>query len=490
MVSGTGGSLPMRPAEGSSVRYRGLVGGMLIALVLTLVQMTGITPAGAAEADTDIVVVGGSAVIPDDMVTHLDSCSPNGVTRISGSDRYATAAEISNSWSTTDTVFLATGLNYPDALGGGPVAALNNSPILLTQKNAVPGATNAALHRLSPSRVVLLGGTAVISTTVENDLRSRYPEVIRLAGSDRYATAAAVSKWHFTDGASTVYVATGLNYLDALVAGPRAAAENAPLLLVTSTTVPGATATELDRLNPDRIVLVGSAGVVGDNVKTELSRFAADGVTRVAGSSRYSTAAAIAAQSSGNGVFVVTSNDFPDGLAATPATHGAPIVFASTSQMNATTADAIAARTGTGCAPWVPPYPQIGSGKRIIYSNSAQRIWMIDANENLVDTYLVSGRVGIPHYATYSVFSKSVNAWAPYGGITMKYMVRFVRPNTWGNQWSYGFHSIPRYSNGQPMQTEAELGVHRSGGCVRQADAKAYALYQWANIGTTVHAIP
>ncbi len=490
MVSGTGGSLPMRPAEGRSVRYRGLAGGMLIALVLTLVQMTGITPAGAAEADTDIVVVGGSAVIPDDMVTHLDSCSPNGVTRISGSDRYATAAEISNSWSTTDTVFLATGLNYPDALGGGPVAALNNSPILLTQKNAVPGATSAALHRLSPSRVVLLGGTAVISTTVENDLRSRYPEVIRLAGSDRYATAAAVSKWHFTDGASTVYIATGLNYLDALVAGPRAAAENAPLLLVTSTTVPDATATELNRLKPDRIVLVGSAGVVGDNVKTELSRFAADGVTRIAGSSRYSTAAAIAAQSSGNGVFVVTSNDFPDGLAATPATRGAPIVFASTSQLNATTADAIAARTGTGCAPWVPPYPQIGSGKRIIYSNSAQRIWMIDANENLVDTYLVSGRVGIPHYDTYSVFSKSVNAWAPYGGITMKYMVRFVRPNTWGNQWSYGFHAIPRYSNGQPMQSEAELGFHLSGGCVRQADAKAYALYQWANIGTTVHAIP
>jgi putative cell wall-binding protein len=463
---------------------------LLIALALTLVQMTGITPAGAAEADTAIVVVGGSAVIPDDMVDHLDSCSPSGVTRIAGSDRYATAAEISKSWTTADTVFLATGLNYPDALGGGPVAALNDSPILLIQQNAVPGATNTALARLAPSRIVLLGGTAVISAAVENDLRSRFPEVVRLAGNDRYATAAAVSKWHFTGGASTVYVATGLNYLDALVAGPRAAAENAPLLLVNSTTVPAATAAELSRLNPDRIMLVGSAGVVSDDVKAKLTSYATSGVTRIAGSSRYSTAAAVAAQASGSSIFVVTSNDFPDGLAATPATHGAPIVFASASQMNATTADAIAARTGTACAPWAPPYPQVGSGRRIIYSNSAQRIWMIDANENLVDTYLVSGRVGIPHYNTYSVFSKSVNAWAPYGGITMKYMVRFVRPNTWGNQWSYGFHAIPRYSNGQPMQSEAELGFHLSGGCVRQADAKAYALYQWASIGTTVHAIP
>jgi len=137
-----------------------------------------------------------------------------------------------------------------------------------------------------------------------------------------------------------------------------------------------------------------------------------------------------------------------------------------------------------------PPYPQVGSGKRIIYSNSQQRVWLIDADETLHDTYLVSGRVGIPHYATYKVFSKSVNAWAPYGGITMKHMVRFVRPYTWGNQWSYGFHSIPRYSNGRPMQTEGQLGTHLSGGCVRQADAKAKALYEWTPIGTTVHAIP
>lgn len=137
-----------------------------------------------------------------------------------------------------------------------------------------------------------------------------------------------------------------------------------------------------------------------------------------------------------------------------------------------------------------PPYPQVGKGKRIIYSNSQQQVWLIDENEQLVDTYPVSGRVGIPHIGTYSVYSKSINAWAPYGGITMKHMVRFVRPGTWGNRWAYGFHSIPRYSNGQPMQTEDELGYFRSGGCVRQADHKAIALYAWAGIGTTVHAIP
>ena len=137
-----------------------------------------------------------------------------------------------------------------------------------------------------------------------------------------------------------------------------------------------------------------------------------------------------------------------------------------------------------------PPYPDVGKGKRVIYSNSQQRVWMIDANEQLVDTYLVSGRKGIPYTGTYTVYSKSRKAWAPYGGITMRDMVRFVRPGTWGNQWAYGFHSIPRYPNGNPMQTEDQLGTFRSGGCVRQADHKAAAMYDWASIGTTVHAIP
>ncbi len=145
---------------------------------------------------------------------------------------------------------------------------------------------------------------------------------------------------------------------------------------------------------------------------------------------------------------------------------------------------------GHEAPPTTPPYPAVGSGKRIIYSNSQHRVWLIDEGDHLVDTYLVTNKKGIPLLGTYTVFSKSVNAWAPYGGITMKHMVRFVRPGTFGNQWSYGFHSIPRYSNGRPLQTEAQLGGFGSGGCVRQADHKAAALFAWAPIGTVVHAIP
>jgi lipoprotein-anchoring transpeptidase ErfK/SrfK len=144
-----------------------------------------------------------------------------------------------------------------------------------------------------------------------------------------------------------------------------------------------------------------------------------------------------------------------------------------------------------------PPYPQIGAGtgQRIIYSNSGQQVWLINEDETLYDTYLVTGRKGIPPPGRYPVFSKSVKAYAPYGGITMKHMVRFVRPYSIIkprdgklNQWSYGFHSIPRYPDGSQLHTV--LGTFGSGGCVRQADHKAKALYEWTPIGTPVYVLP
>jgi L,D-transpeptidase catalytic domain len=140
--------------------------------------------------------------------------------------------------------------------------------------------------------------------------------------------------------------------------------------------------------------------------------------------------------------------------------------------------------------PSAPPYPAVGSGKRIIYSDSQQRVWLIDEGEALVSTYLVSGRQGIPLPGDYQVYSKSVKAYAPYGGITMANMVRFVPPGSFGNRYAYGFHAIPRYPNGQPMQTVDELGYYRSGGCIRQEEWRAVFLFGWADLGTAVHVLP
>ena len=150
--------------------------------------------------------------------------------------------------------------------------------------------------------------------------------------------------------------------------------------------------------------------------------------------------------------------------------------------------DEFVARTGT--TPPLPPYPPVptnsGSGRRIVYANQAQRVWLIEADGSVHDSYLVSGRRDTPNPGTYTVFSKSPRAWAGHGGITMNHMVRFAH----GRSLAIGFHSIPTRAGGRPLQTLAQLGTHRSAGCVRQSEDKAEALYHWAGIGTTVVVLP
>ena len=127
-----------------------------------------------------------------------------------------------------------------------------------------------------------------------------------------------------------------------------------------------------------------------------------------------------------------------------------------------------------------------GSGRRIVFSNTDQRVWLIDHDGSVVTTYLVSGKRDTPAPGHYNVFSKSRHAFAGHDGITMEYMVRF----TYGRRLAIGFHSIPTYGNGQPMQTEEQLGTYRSAGCVRQRLDQAKFLYEWADVGTKVVVLP
>jgi len=130
-----------------------------------------------------------------------------------------------------------------------------------------------------------------------------------------------------------------------------------------------------------------------------------------------------------------------------------------------------------------PPIPaNSGTGRRIVYSNSQQRVWLIEDDGSVFDSYLVSGKYLTPGAGEYKVFSKSRYAFAAHDGITMDHMVRFAH----GRRLAIGFHSIPKYANGVPMQTEEELGTYQSGGCVRQRNDKAEQLFNWAPVGTKV----
>ena len=138
-------------------------------------------------------------------------------------------------------------------------------------------------------------------------------------------------------------------------------------------------------------------------------------------------------------------------------------------------------------APGPPAFPALpegsGSGRRVVYSNSQQRMWLVEHGERTESSYLVSGRRGDPAPGTYQVFSRSRHASS--GNVRMEYMVRFARtPGL-----DIGFHAIPVGRNG-PIQSESELGQYRSRGCVRQSVGDAARLWDWAPVGTTVVVTP
>ncbi len=266
--------------------------------------------------------------------------------RVAGSNRYDTAAKIAErSTAPVPAVWVTTGADYPDALAAAPGAARSFGPILLVERGAVPAETAAALTRLRPTQIVIVGGVAAVSPAVGAALAEVAP-TSRVAGPDRFATAAAVSRLVLPDGLSSdrsvVYLASGEGFADALGGGAAAAATpQSPLLLVRRDSVPEATAVELARLRPETIVLIGGAAAVSDAVEQRLRDLAE--VIRMAGPDRYGTAAEVMRRTFGPGdpLWVATGTNFPDALAA--GACGCPLLLVPPSGVPASVAAAIGA---------------------------------------------------------------------------------------------------------------------------------------------------
>lgn len=244
------------------------------------------------------------------------------VERFGGADRYATAAAVSRRFfPSASTVFVASGRSFPDALAGGPAAAQLDAPLLLTWPDELPAVSRAEIRRLAPLQIVVLGGPASVSDGVLAELAALAPNGARRAGgADRYATAAAISASYFPV-ASTVVVASGANFPDALAGSPAAARLDAPLLLVRPNVLPDSTRAEIERLAPERIIILGGIGAISQAVQDELGTLASSGTQRLAGADRYATAAAISVAVFGTAKrsFVANGLSFPDALAGGPA---------------------------------------------------------------------------------------------------------------------------------------------------------------------------
>lgn len=259
------------------------------------------------------------------------------VTRLAGADRFSASAAISaeNFSSGVAKVFVANGLNFPDALSGAPVAAKAGAPVLLVTPGSIPDSIAKELDRLKPGEIVVLGGVNSVSDAVAKNLGTYTSgTVTRLWGADRFSASAAISAESFEPNVATAYIASGMNFPDALSGAPVAAKEGAPVLLVAPDALPTSIETELKRLKPGRIVVLGGPNSVSEVVKTKLAALTSGRVTRLSGADRFSASADISAQNFAAGVatvYVASGLNFPDALSGAPvaAQNGSPVLLVS-----------------------------------------------------------------------------------------------------------------------------------------------------------------
>lgn len=179
-----------------------------------------------------IIVVGGLSVISGNVLVSLQGiCSK--VSRIAGATRTDTSSALyrdgGNAWGSTAIVVSAA--NYPDALSVSPYAYAEKAPVFLC--DPVTGLTDEQRVALKNfKRVLVVGGENAVPSRFVQDL----PGVIRRAGATRYETSMAVADWGLSNGLreDAIVYAAGLNFPDALTAGPLAGRNGSVLLLVDS----------------------------------------------------------------------------------------------------------------------------------------------------------------------------------------------------------------------------------------------------------------
>jgi putative cell wall-binding protein len=232
------------------------------------------------------------------------------VTRIAGQDRVSTAVAASGFAfpvpKAASAVVLARADEFADALAGGPLAAANHGPLLLTSPTSLDTAAAAEITRvLKPGGTVyLVGGAAALGPSIASAISALGYTAVRVSGADRFGTALAIAAK--LGNPSTIFEADGAGFADALSAVPAAIVKHGAILLTSGATQTAATSAYL-HAHPGLHYAVGGPAATAD----------ASAIALV-GADRYATSAAVALAVFPDitGVSVASGNSFPDALAA------------------------------------------------------------------------------------------------------------------------------------------------------------------------------
>lgn len=271
------------------------------------------------------------------LVTNIDTSLDRSwllTNRIAGPDRYATAAAMTDSFQPgVDVVYIANGRNFPDALGAAAAAAFLGGPLMLVEPTSIPAPVATALERLEPDAIVIVGDSNSVSVAVESSLQAYVGTggVRRDAGVNRYETSRMIAERAFADSRpSSVLIATGANFPDALSGAAWAGPRGLPVLLVNggAASLDDATRATLETLGVRSAVIAGGTPSVSAGIEADLDELFDGRVERIAGANRYITAVDLSREAYypgvSNTVYLASGLGFPDALAGAALAGNSP----------------------------------------------------------------------------------------------------------------------------------------------------------------------
>lgn len=231
---------------------------------------------------------------------------PATATRLGGADRYATMARVSQEAfpdkGSCQTVIVARGNDYPDALAAAGLAGIEGAQVLLTPTADLTAAAKSEIVRLGATKAYVLGDENAISKDTFNavkDLVNGNAE--RVGGADRFDTALKIYKAGGDKWGATAIVAFGMKPYDALSASPIAYAKNAPIFLADANgDLSAETLGAIKAGGFDTVLVMGSSVAVSEKAEAELAKLAA--VERFDGEDRYDTSQLAATWALENGL--------------------------------------------------------------------------------------------------------------------------------------------------------------------------------------------
>ena len=227
------------------------------------------------------------------------------VKRISGVDREQTSIEVSKKMfkDGTNKVVLANKNNYSDVLTAAPFAKANNASLLYISSNSISKEVMSEIARLKAKEITIIGGEKSVNEGLKKELEKRNFKVERL----------------ITDKTTTLEIASGENYADALSLNNAAEKDKAPILLVRVNAIDKSVEGVIKSSKASLINIAGREKSVSENTKANIKKISKATINRIGGANRYETSILLAKYSGAKEVVVVASGeDFADALVAAP----------------------------------------------------------------------------------------------------------------------------------------------------------------------------